>query len=264
MYSILHLDKSGLIKQMVKSILVERGFNYTPVESAREAYSILAKEKIDLIITSMLISDDTIENFIKTVNQGMNKDTPIFVVTGSTLDEDKKKVINLGVSDYISKDNLVNEVLKHIECVIKQSELMKYLREAHIAVVDDSKLDREFVKSILSKNNVLKVDSFNSGNELLESGIQYDIYILDAVLKDEFGNGLIMQIRRNNINASIIVVSSLTNTKTIASIMDAGADDYIYKPIDENILIAKLKSHVRAYALLKKIQNAYPGMIEKL
>lgn len=252
MYSILHLEPSELIRKMVGDHLVEKGFDYIPVNTAQDAYNILQRLPINLIVTSMLIPDETIENFLRKVNEGMNSHTPVFVVTSTSLGEDKKGIINLGISDYISKDNLLQEIIKHIEVVSQEDILMKYLRDFQIAVIDDVKFDREIIKSILDKYEINKVDYYDSGEKLLEKEKVYDLYLVDAVLKDEFGKNVVMQIRRNNLDASIVIVSSLTNPKTLASLLHAGANDYITKPIDEDIFIAKLKSHVRFHVLLKK------------
>lgn len=255
MYTILHLEQSDFIRNMVKSILTEKGFNYLSVNSAKEAYDILEKEEINLIITSMLISDENIETFMKTINNSESRDIPVFVVTGNDLAEDKKRVLNLGVSDYITKENLANELLKHVEVIAKEDELMESLKQARIAAIDDSKFDINVLKDILSRHGILNVDYYSSSKELNDSGKKYDVYLIDMVLEKEFGKNVVVQLRRNNINSTIIIVSSLTNTKTLSSILNAGANDYIRKPIQEDIFIAKLKSNIRTYRLRKEVDR---------
>ncbi len=78
------------------------------------------------------------------------------------------------------------------------------------------------------------------------------MYLIDMVLENEFGKTLIRQIRRNNINSSIIAVTVLDNNKTLSNILNCGADDIINKPLDEKLFIAKLKSNIRIYTLNKK------------
>ena len=82
---------------------------------------------------------------------------------------------------------------------------------------------------------------------------QYNfIYI---ILKNEFGKDIIRKIRRSNIDSSIIAVTALDNNKALSKILDCGADDFITKPIDEELFIAKLKSNVRIYSLQKKLDK---------
>lgn len=254
MYNILHLEQSSFIKKIVNNMLTEKGFNYISVDTAEEVYDLIKKGQYDfsVIITSMLIPDDTIENFIKILNNSKAKDIPVFVITSNDIAEDKKRLLNLGVSDYITKENLMDELLKYIELILKEDELMQDLKECNIAVVDDSKFDLSIVEELLNKHHIKNVDYYRSGKDILSSNKSYDIYLIDIVLEGEFGKHLILNLRKNNMDASIIIMSSLTNTKTLSSILNSGANDYIRKPIQEDLFIAKLKSNIRIYNLLKK------------
>ncbi|MBV7273177.1 response regulator [Clostridiaceae bacterium UIB06] len=262
MYNIVHLEQSEFIKKMVKHTLLENGFNCVSVDTASEVYNILSNDnqQIDLIITSLLITDDTIENFMRTINASSKKHVPVFVVTGNDIGESKKRVLNLGVSDYITKDCLVDELIKHIQYILADDELMRCLQEAKIAVIDDNNFDRTLIKDTLAEYKIFNIDFYSSGNALIESGKKYDLYLVDIVLEGEFGKNIILRLRRDNIDSSIIVVSSLTNNKTLASMLNAGANDYIRKPIQEDIFIAKLKSNIRTYSLIKKIKDQYKSL----
>lgn len=262
MYTILHLEQGEFVKKLVRTTLLENGFNCISVDTSEDFFKVLnnSSHQIDLIITSLLIVDDTIENFIRTINNSTNRDIPIFVVTGNDLEENKKRVLNLGVSDYITKDCLADELLKHIRFMLIEDELMNCLREAKIAVLDDNKFDRTVINDILAEYNITNVDFYSSGKTLLDSNKKYDLYLIDIVLEKEFGKNIILRLRRDNIDASIIVVSSLTNSKTLASMLNAGANDYIRKPLQKDIFIAKLKSNIRTYGLIKKIKTQYKSL----
>lgn len=255
MYTILHLEKSDFFKKMVKNILIEKGFCYYPADNVSEAFDNLEEKKVDLIITSCLIEGVNIEEFIRSINNGEHKNVPIFVITSNEIEEDKKRLLNLGISDYIKKDNLMNELLKHVEVVFKEDEIVKFLKQSKIAIVDDSNFETHVIMDILKENDINNVDCYTSGSAVLESSINYDLYLVDMILENEFGKNVVMKLRRNNINASIIVVTSLTNTKTIASILSAGADDYVRKPVDRDLFIAKLKSNMRSHVAIKKMED---------
>ncbi|NMM65259.1 response regulator [Clostridium sp. P21] len=258
MYTILHLEQSGFIKKLVKNILLENGFNCISVDTADEAYETLhnLNGEVDLIITSLLLEDTSIEQFMKTINgSDVNRNIPVFVVTGNELENTKKRILNLGVSDYITKNNLGEELLKHIKYIVKEDELLTCLKEAKIACIDDSHFDRAIMKDILTKYDIKNVDFYSSGKDLTEYNKRYDLYLVDIVLENEFGKNIIIRLRRDNINSSIIITSSLTNTKTVASMLNAGANDYIRKPLQEDIFMAKLKSNMRTYALMKQLKK---------
>lgn len=256
MYTVLHIEQSEFFYNMVRKMLEEQGYEYINTDSFNDAHYIMENNDVDLIITSLLAKGGTIEDFIKEVNSSNKREIPIFVVTGDNINEKKKGLFNLGISDYILKENLQDEIYKHVQAVLEDDEHMKNLREARIAIVDDSSLEYVIVRDILKKYQVENLEFYRTGKDLMDSGKNYDIYLVDLILQNEYGKNIIRQIRRNNIKANIIAITSLDNTKTLSSVLNAGADDFILKPLEEGLFIAKLKSNIRIYTLNKKI-SAY-------
>lgn len=253
MYTVLHVEQSEFFLRIAKNIIEEKNYEYISTDNIEEASSILKNNKIDLVITCFYPNGGTIEEFVKEVNS--KYEAPIFVVTSNTIDVEKKDLINLGVTEYILKNDFEEEIRKHINYVFQYDQYMDDVREAKIAVIEDSMFERKIQKDIYERNSIKNVDFYESGHELLNSGKTYDIYLVDIILKNEFGKDLIRNVRVNNIESIIIAVTALDNNKTISSILDAGANDVISKPINENLFIAKLKSNIRVYSLNKKIQK---------
>lgn len=247
--------KKTIFRKMLKGILDKKGYYYIATDNFAEAEEILNREHISLIITSFIADGDTIEKFISNVNFGEHREVPIFLVTSNEMDSDKKRIMNLGITDYITKDVFLDEISKHIDMIFQEDQYMNDLKEAKIAVLDDSNFELKRNKDILDKYDIKNVDYYSTGRELLNSDKKYDIYLIDIVLNHEFGKNIIMNIKRNNINSSIIAVTGITNPKTISSILNAGADDFITKPVEENLFIAKLKANVRLYSLNRKVKK---------
>ena len=253
MRNILHIEQSSFFSTLVGKIVEEKGYRYINASEFQEAKEVLSKENIDLLITSLYAKGGVLEELIEYVNE--TYDIPVFIVTSDDLDENRKDLINLGINEYILKKDLEDEVRKYLDTVFRTDEYMKDLREAKIALVEDNDFFIDLEKKILKDNNILNVDYYKDGKSLLESGEKYDIYLIDIILKNEFGKDIIRNIRRNNIDSSIIAVTAIDSNKALAKILDGGADDYITKPIDEELFISKLKSNIRIYNLQKKINS---------
>src|SRR5262249_21273934 len=59
-----------------------------------------------------------------------------------------------------------------------------------------------------------------------------DMILLDLVLKNqEEGLPLLFEIQKRNPDADVIVVSGISDIKTVVSVMQKGASDYVTKPI---------------------------------
>ena len=171
------------------------------------------------------------------------------------MDDKRKDLVNLGISEYILKKDLEEEVRNYLDSIFRTDEYMRDLQEANIAIVEDNEFFRELEKEILRSRRIYNVDYYKDGKSLIDSGKKYDIYLIDIILKNEFGKDIIRKIRRSNIDSSIIAVTALDNNKALSKILDCGADDFITKPIDEELFIAKLKSNVRIYSLQKKLDK---------
>ncbi|BDR64686.1 response regulator [Clostridium tetani] len=261
MYTVVHIEQSEFFSNIIKVMLEEQGYEYINTDNFSEACYIIENNDVDLIITSLLAKGGSIEEFIKDINSSDKKEIPIFVVTGDNINEKKKSLFNLGISDYILKEDLQEEISKHVQAVLEEDGYMRDLREAKIAIVEDSSLEYAIVRDILKNYGIENLELYKTGKELIDSNKTYDIYLIDLVLQNEYGKNIIRQIRRNNIKATIIAITSLSNSKTLSSILGAGADDFILKPVDKGLFIAKLKSNIRIYSLNKKI-NTYFREIE--
>ncbi|ATD55465.1 response regulator [Clostridium chauvoei] len=253
MYTVLHIEQSEFFLKIVKSEVLGKGYQYISTESFNEASRILENDKIDLIITSFYAKGGKLEDFVKDVNSEYN--IPIFVVTSNDVDESSRNIINLGISEYILKKDLQVEIKKHLDTIFREDEYMRCLKEVKIAVLEDNKLERIIEKKMLEDHGIKNVDYYQSGSDLLNSEEKYDIYLVDIILKNEFGKDIIRRIRRNNIDSSIIAVTGLDNQKTLANLLNTGANDFITKPVNEDMFIAKLKSNVRVYNLEKKLKK---------
>lgn len=75
--------------------------------------------------------------------------------------------------------------------------------------------------------------------------------LLDWVLPDGPGIELCRQVRAKDQTVVIIFVSGRKDETSIARGLDAGADDYIAKPVREGELIARLEAHLRRVTSLR-------------
>lgn len=86
--------------------------------------------------------------------------------------------------------------------------------------------------------------------------------ILDWTLPDEPGIEVCRKIRATDQTVSIIFASGRDDETSIARGLDAGADDYIAKPVRAGELIARLESHLRrAEAIRSQITRPVAGSV---
>ena len=100
--------------------------------------------------------------------------------------------------------------------------------------------------SLLLKSHGLEIFTANSGEEGLRlvRSIVPDIIILDLMMPGLDGWQICREIRTFS-NVPIIILSALDNPGMVASALDAGADDYLIKPVPSGVLIAHLNNLTR-------------------
>lgn len=244
MRTILHVEPSEFFTEMIKHILRDKGYEYIYTDSYNEALLLMEEYDIDLILLSLEGNGMRCEDFVKNVSYTFNE-MPICVVSGNKLNANMQHFMNLGIIQYIDKEEIKQGLVKYIGSIFRHDEYLDILRDLSIAVIEDSHFSRLHLKEIFDSYKIKKVKYFTSGVELLDDERGFDVYLVDLVLKDEFGKNIIASIREKNKNSLIFAVTSLNNPRLLSDVLDNGADDIISKPVEDKVFISKLKSHIR-------------------
>ena len=111
-----------------------------------------------------------------------------------------------------------------------------------ILIVEDDLDMQEMMVSFLQKSGFM-VSAVKNAVELSDQlkSQRIDLVLLDVMLGDDNGIKLCKNIRENN-NIPIIIVSALSADQDRLLGFEVGADDYIAKPFNPQILLAKIKS----------------------
>ena len=256
MINILHVERGSFFRKVIKDIAMQSGLVHFESDSAETALDILKEEEIDLIITGLELTDTSGEDFIEKLRRTQFNEIPVMVISSSDSMEIYEKMFSLGVVDFIHKKDISFERFnRYVQSILKEDKQITKIREMDIAVLDDSQVSLNVIKSIFSLNKIKNVDYYKDPKELLDCGKDYSIYILDLILPEVSGDEVIMKVREKSSNNVIISISSVKNYKTISNILLIGADDYIIKPFDSNVFMARLKGTVRTLMLLEEIED---------
>lgn len=251
MYKILHIDSSGFFRKNLGFEFSAKGFYYIGAESFQEALDIVEKEKdIEIILTAVEFSEGTIEDFVGNIK---NKQIPIFVISGTQNTAKRLDIYEIGIVDYILKSTPIPDIVDKIDYFCKNKELIKELKNVKIAALDDSKFDRLKMAEIFSTSEIQNIDFFQSASDLENSSMDYDVYIIDMVLAESSGEEVIIKIRSKDKYVPILAVSAIENAKTISQVLLKGATDYIVKPYNKNIFLARIEIALRNYKIIKEL-----------
>jgi two-component system KDP operon response regulator KdpE len=82
-----------------------------------------------------------------------------------------------------------------------------------------------------------------------------DVVILDILMPEMDGWEVCERIREFS-DVPILILSALGSPGSVARALDAGADDYLIKPIHASLLASRLRTLVRRRALVREEQAA--------
>lgn len=115
-----------------------------------------------------------------------------------------------------------------------------------ILLVDDERQLCDALSVILKKNNYSVDCAFNGedGLDLALSGI-YDLIILDIMMPKINGLDVLKLLRKNKIDAPILLLSAKSEITDKIDGLNLGADDYITKPFVTDELLARIRALLR-------------------
>jgi DNA-binding response OmpR family regulator len=128
----------------------------------------------------------------------------------------------------------------------------KKLMSIKILVIDDDLAITELM-SMLLKTHGFEVMTANSGTEgvrLVEQK-KPNVVLLDLMMPDMDGWQVSKAIRTFS-NVPILILSAINDPGMVASVLDAGADDFLVKPVPSSILVANIRKMVRQTESLER------------
>ena len=115
-----------------------------------------------------------------------------------------------------------------------------------ILVVDDDRAILKLITRVL-RDESYAVDTASTGEEARTLALvnEYDGIILDLQLGDRHGFEILQELRRNGRPTPVLLYSGQADTDSIVRGLDAGADDYVVKPVSNEELRARVRTLIR-------------------
>lgn len=115
-----------------------------------------------------------------------------------------------------------------------------------ILVVDDDAGLLKLITRVL-RDEAYAVDTASTGEEARTLALvnDYDGIVLDLQLGDRHGFEILQELRRSGRHTPVLLYSGRADTETIVRGLDAGADDYVVKPVSNEELRARVRTLIR-------------------
>lgn len=116
----------------------------------------------------------------------------------------------------------------------------------HILLVEDDVNFGSVLKSFLEMHqyNVTLCDNGEKGYSTFRAG-SFDICLVDVMMPYKDGFTLVQEIRRFDSMVPVVFITAKSMKPDVLNGFEVGADDYITKPFDSEILLQKIKALLR-------------------
>ncbi len=134
-----------------------------------------------------------------------------------------------------------------------------------ILIVDDDKMNRLLLNTILSRMSYHVSEACN-GTDCLKKTVTFspDLILMDVGMPGMDGMEVTRQLKKNDEtkNIPVMIISAHDQLPDRVKAVEAGADDFLPKPVEQIILKAKVKSLLKLKEYNDNIQN-YQKKLEK-
>jgi len=192
---VLHVDDESDFLEMTASYLQSEDIDIISVQSCREAFQVLANEKIDAIISDYQIPDMDGLSFLDHLRTGGN-DIPFIMLTGRGREEVAIRALNLGADYYLMKglevESLFNELVHIIHKTVSHVETEKRLKKVMNALEQSMDILEKSFSEVEERNVELEEFFYAVLHELPGPIVTINGYL--TLLQNDLSGGKIDQL----------------------------------------------------------------------
>ncbi|MFT6436383.1 MAG: CheY-like chemotaxis protein/TolB-like protein [Candidatus Azotimanducaceae bacterium] len=159
-------------------------------------------------------------------------------------------VLNLGPETGATQPQQVNEDINNLEPEGDQHQTTNHMDNSaySILVVDDEELNHDMLSRRLKRKgyHVLLASDGYTALGIVEME-KVDLILLDIMMPGVDGLQVLQGLRekRTELQLPIIMVSALTDSDVMVKALSAGANDYVTKPLDFPVVLARIEAQLR-------------------
>lgn len=262
MKSLLIAEDDNNLRESIVKLIGNGDVKTTAVSSGADVIKELLSSHYDCMIMDLGLSDISGFELLKTLEEKMIKIPPVIVYTGKDLTRSEEEELRIHADSIIikgvrSEERLLDEASLFLHRVVENlpSQKRKMIIDLHetdemfknkkLLLVDDDMRNMFALSKILGQKGfkLLKAENGIKALEVLKTETDIDLILMDIMMPEMDGYETIRRIRTKEkfFNTPIIALTAKAMKKDYAKCIEAGANDYLPKPLDVDRLCSMLR-----------------------
>ncbi|PCI30484.1 MAG: hypothetical protein COB67_01500 [SAR324 cluster bacterium] len=259
---ILVVDDSAMMRKIIRRELEKGGYEVFEAGDGVECLEIIENVQPHLITMDVDMPRMNgyeavykIRSEIKPLSTEISHKVPIIFITANDTLEGRSEGFESGASDFITKPFLQGEVLTAVNELVKPKNSLKGLTAV---IAEDNQMARQLLNSILKSegiNTILTASGAEAFDVIKSREADIDLLITDYMMPGMNGDELCRKVRleMGNKTLPIIFLSAMSERSSILELFKAGASDYVIKPFAKEELMSRIRVHLEARLLNRKL-----------
>ncbi len=123
MFNILVVEDDQSLSKLFCTVLAKYGYSYYVANDGLEAWDIIEKQYIDLVISDIMMPNMDGYELVKSLrDNGYNM--PVLMITAKDTFEDMKNGFRVGTDDYMIKPVNVNEMILRVNALLRRAQIV--------------------------------------------------------------------------------------------------------------------------------------------
>ena len=272
--TVLIIDDSPTFREELKSVLESSGYAVVTAGTGEDGLRTAVDARPAVIVVDGILPGIDGSTVIRRIRaDAALRGTPCILLTGSEVRSDELEALDAGADAYVRKEEDTQIILARVTAVLRSAGSPPAVRTASslfgpkkILTVDDSLTYLHEVAAQLRQEGYDVIPA-RSGEEALEllSVQSVDCILLDLVMPGLSGQETCRRIKGSPAwrDIPLIMHTALEEQAAMIEGINAGADDYIAKSSDLDVLCARVRAQLRRKQFEDENRNIREQLLQK-
>lgn len=273
MKSILLVEDSQTQATYYRNLLGEAGYSVKHVPDGQTALRACTEARPSLIVVDRHLGRlSGLEVCRRIKDDPASRLIPVLILTSGDMKREELAALEAGADRFLMKDNPPEMLLAIIAHLLESSQIASVEESAELLTralfVDDDPTFLFRMQSELAENG-FQVTCAPSGPDalpLLEKG-EFDVCIIDIIMPVMDGYEVCRRTRswavQGQKQLGLLMLTAKEDKDALLKSLEAGADDFVNKTTDLEVIIARVRALARRMSMLRQTENMRRQMLEK-